>query len=185
GVGVNRFLYPFPDAPLILADNYAGGAQVEITPENQSEAIKRAIDYTTVISLYSIGLCGEAIPLSKQITAELDKEFGKFYYIDDTWVSLLFLQANCAIAAQDFDKAIQLLVQSQRRSDYWEITPSWLRVNYYLAWVYLQVGREDDALNLIRNIVEETSHIPGSGDDYNDALLNSARLYALMSRYDD
>ena len=58
-------------------------------------------------------------------------------------------------------------------------------VRYYLAYVYIQVGREEDALNLIRDAVERASFIPSSGDSYNDALINSAQIYALMSRYED
>ena len=100
-------------------------------------------------------------------------------------MTILFFEASCAIEARDFDRAIFLLEQSQKLSDDWEASRSWLMVRYYLAYVYIQVGREEDALNLIRQTVERAGFIPGSGDSYNDALINSAQIYALMSHYED
>lgn len=175
--------YPFSQISPILTQNYGGQISIEVTPENRSEAIRQASQYVAIMSLYSLGLCAEAAPISSQMMAESEKASSVSLIVDNT--DILFFEANCAIEAQDFDKAIPLLEQSKQHSGDSEVSLSWLKVRYYLAWVYIQVGRDEDALNLIKNAVEAASFIPGSGDDYNDALLNSAQLYALMSRYDD
>ncbi len=76
-----------------------------------------------------------------------------------------FYRANCAIMRDDLEMAMELLASSK---------PIGSVIN--LAWVYLQLGEIDKALELIKNL-----------EAYNnwDLLARRAQLYNLAFRYDD
>ncbi|HEX2908117.1 MAG TPA: tetratricopeptide repeat protein [Phototrophicaceae bacterium] len=184
-ISITTYQSPISEIYPFLGQFSESMSHVDIVPGNPLKTYLNAIRLTTAMSFYQSSLCNEANSLFNGITAKLVPQKGQNYSIDSTLSSIYFYQANCSIANQNFEVATNQLDTSLdlNLGKYREITIGALRISYYLAWVYLQTGREEEALLLLQNLTEEARRIPGSGDAYNDVLINSAQIYALASHY--
>jgi len=144
------------------------------------------IEFVTAIGLYQVGLYEESYAL----LAELEPELMPFYYFPpftfrDYWN---FYQANNAIQLENFDEAIPLLEEAIFDPE----NPNLGRTHVTnLAWLYIHVGKTDEALNLINNYLPAVCskiHLPENNPYITlgqlETLARRAQLYALAFDYD-
>lgn len=113
-----------------------------------------ALDFTWLLLLYTLGRCDD---LDEQRAASGER----------------FFAGNCAIAAGDYDTAADALQQAADGGGYQ--TP----VAFNLAWVYVQLGRERDAFDLMTRAVEESAP-----EAQVERLRARAKVYALAFAFD-
>jgi tetratricopeptide (TPR) repeat protein len=158
----------------LLDELYPVISRVEIHPMDTDTASNLA----TGMILYTLGRCAEAHPYFEAVNLNLSDEPG---YDLDTYRSIRFYQGNCAILKNDMEQAIRYLEDGL----YYEGGIILLGAStIHLAWAYLQVNREQDALDLMDRLVAHAMPLTGGPNYYIEALENRAQIYGLLGQYD-
>lgn len=178
----SRLQNPFLDISPLLADNYGPDINIEITSTNRQIAFSNAVDLATAIGLLTYRHCDEANSVFQELINELESDVGQSAAVKDSLSGIYFYRAGCAILEEDFHEAASLLNMGLSYDEWPEISISYAT---WLAWAYVKAGQVSDATSLMEGLVENSQDIPGSKDQYLNALISSAHIHAMVSQYDD
>lgn len=171
---------PTSEISPLLDELYPVLSRIKILKSSFDTSIATASDLMTAMSLYTLGLCETAAPYFEAVILYLES-LGQPREIVDTIRSIRFYQGNCAILENNIEQAIVYLEAGL----YYENDKILLGSStIHLAWAYLQVNREKDALELMNRLVMYSKAIWSGGAPYfGQALEARAQIYGLLSQY--
>jgi len=129
-----------------------------------------SVDFATALILYATDDCESANLLFNDIVTPTN-------YLEENVPDAYFYQGACNLIAGEYETAITNFSEVYQNSegDYWSSSTT------NSAWAYIQLGREDEAFELMNLVLESRefwSRVPI------ETLVNRAQLYALVLDYD-
>ncbi len=188
-VQFSAFPYSAPITNLspILEKKYVRDSYVNFSSDNNQLDIETSASLATGLGLYSVGGCEQMQKYFQSVLNSIGKPS------DNLQVSLLksiyFYQGNCNLVANDIPQAISLYQQSLLY-DGNLLGETGLLVGsaINLAWAYVQIGKSQDAVDLMTNLVNDIETL-GEGFSANPMWVNRywqrAEIYNLIGHYDD
>lgn len=176
---LSSILFTHPIEPLTTFNNsYIYMFDISI---DEQTAVDATVDFLTGISLYSIDRCDLGVSFLQHGYEKAEEFSGRRFGSNDQPLdiaaAIAFYLGNCALAREAYEDAIGHF-EAALDSDTGELyfSPA---VN--LAWTYLQVGRSDDAFNLMERLIEEVEI-----EEWQTwALVKRSQLYALAFRFEE
>jgi tetratricopeptide (TPR) repeat protein len=148
---------------------------------NDTAHLPSLINLITGLILYAEGNCTEAVSYFHSVESYTRGESRTWDWIRNNKYADFYL-GNCALARGEFEIAAELFESFLGDID----TPDDFFYNAgvlnNLAWTYLQVGREQEAFELMTNLVDA---MEGGNFHHSRLLSQRAQLYALAFRYDE
>ncbi|MBA3868158.1 MAG: tetratricopeptide repeat protein [Anaerolineae bacterium] len=188
-IHVSVFPYSSPISNLspILETKYARDSLTIFSRPATAKDIQINSDLATAIALYSIGACNL---MQKYFHSVIDATGLPSTSSEETLLkSIDFYQGNCNLLAKDNQQAI---TQFQKALLYdgnligKEGTLVGSAVN--LAWTYIQVGKTQDAINLMTQMVNDIESIGigfGTQPMWLNRYVQRSEIYNLSGRYND
>jgi tetratricopeptide (TPR) repeat protein len=135
-------------------------------------AEEATVDFLSSYILYSLGQCEDALLVLSNYL-ETDLEHQAFFDM---------LIGNCAVLSADYETAVESY-ESLARQSIVDQSPVGVPAAINLAWVYLELEREDDALALMDDLVGLYREVVG-GVSLAQILSKRAELHALAFNFD-
>jgi tetratricopeptide (TPR) repeat protein len=184
-IDISPWVSPVRDLSPILAVTSAAISRIILTDENFDHDQQMAVTLASAIGLYSLGLCEHATAKFAQLTQEAVSEIQSSWSY--TLASIYFYLGNCSILDGNLNDAIPFLEKGLIYESQPTPNKSLVSSPINLAWVYIQVGNEALAFDLMNLQVDYAQSVFNQGGrlHYVGTLSQRAQIYALAERFDD